>query len=150
MIKLADALVGVRRIGFDTPPLIHFVERVPVYVDLVRDVMQRIDTGVLTGYAGMVCVSEVLFKSRQLGNAALESAYRNVLFGSRNFFMVPIDAAVAARAADLRVRYRIKLPDALQVAAALESGCEALLTNDGKDLRPITELRVLILDDLEL
>ena len=62
---------------------------------------------------------------------------------------MPVDADVAERAADLRSRYKLKLPDALQIAAALETNCEAFLTND-IGLRSVTDLRVLVLDDLEL
>jgi predicted nucleic acid-binding protein len=54
---------------------------------------------------------------------------------------------VAARAAELRARYRLKLADALQLALALQAGCEAFLTND-LALRRVAELRVLVLDDL--
>jgi predicted nucleic acid-binding protein len=43
----------------------------------------------------------------------------------------------------------LRTPDALQIATALEAGCEAFLSNDA-GLRRVTELRVLILDDLEL
>jgi predicted nucleic acid-binding protein len=41
------------------------------------------------------------------------------------------------------------LTDALQIAVALEAGCEAFLTND-RTLKRVTELRVLVLDELEL
>jgi predicted nucleic acid-binding protein len=42
----------------------------------------------------------------------------------------------------------LRLPDALQIAVALEAGCEAFLTND-LTLKRVVELRVLVLDDLE-
>lgn len=61
---------------------------------------------------------------------------------------VVINAAIAERAAALRVRYRLRTPDALQVAAALAHGCEAFLTND-RDLARVTDLRMIILDDLD-
>jgi predicted nucleic acid-binding protein len=37
---------------------------------------------------------------------------------------------VSQKAADIRVRYGLKLPDALQIASALVAGCDAFLTND--------------------
>jgi predicted nucleic acid-binding protein len=55
----------------------------------------------------------------------------------------------AERAADLRARYGLKTPDALQIGCALESGCDAFLCND-LALKRVTELRVLALDELEL
>jgi predicted nucleic acid-binding protein len=52
-------------------------------------------------------------------------------------------------AAELRARYRIKLPDAIQIAAALAKRCEAFITND-RQLAKVSEIRVLVLDDLEI
>ncbi len=46
----------------------------------------------------------------------------------------------------MRVKYNIRVPDALQVSAALESGATLFITND-HPLRKVTELSVLILDD---
>ncbi len=43
----------------------------------------------------------------------------------------------------------VRTPDALQVATALAAGCAALLTNDAR-LQRVTELRVLVLDEIEL
>jgi predicted nucleic acid-binding protein len=43
----------------------------------------------------------------------------------------------------------LTLTDALQVAAALNAGCGTFLTND-VTLKRVTELRVLLLDELEL
>jgi len=46
------------------------------------------------------------------------------------------------RATDLRAKYlKLKTPDALHLAAAIESGCDAFVTNDF-GLKVITEIRV--------
>jgi predicted nucleic acid-binding protein len=56
---------------------------------------------------------------------------------------------MAERAAELRASYGMRLPDALQIAAALGERCDAFLTNDRR-LARVTEIRVLVLDDLAL
>ncbi len=91
----------------------------------------------------------VLTQPLQVGNTAIATAYRALLLGSRHFTLLPIDAAVADRAADLRARYRLRTPDAMQLAAAISAGCQAVMTNDAT-MRRVTELRVLVLDELEL
>jgi predicted nucleic acid-binding protein len=63
--------------------------------------------------------------------------------------MLSIDREIAERAAHIRATYNIRIPDALQLGAALSAGCEAFLTND-HDLRRVTDLRVLVLEELEL
>jgi predicted nucleic acid-binding protein len=44
--------------------------------------------------------------------------------------MQPLDRPVFDRATDLRVAYRLKIPDALYLAAALCAGCAEFWTND--------------------
>ncbi len=149
MTKLTEALTGVTKLGFDTAPLIYFVERNPKYVDLMREVVRRVDGGQITGYSSMVALTEVLTKPKKVGDTKTESEYRDLLLHSRNFRLILIDSAIVERAADLRARYNLRTPDALQIAAALETGCQVFLTNDIQ-LKRVTELRVLILDELEL
>jgi predicted nucleic acid-binding protein len=62
---------------------------------------------------------------------------------------VKTDAAIAQRAAEMRVRYNLKLPDALQIATAIASNCDAFLTNDAQ-LNRVMELRVMVISELEV
>ena len=148
MRKLDEALAGITALGFDTAPLIYFVERHPAYVDMIREVLRRVDSGVITGYSSVVTLTEVLTQPKRVGNTTVENEYRDLLLHSRNFGLILIDASIAERAADLRARYSLRTPDALQIAAALAAGCEAFLTND-PPLKRVTELRVLVLDELK-
>jgi len=60
---------------------------------------------------------------------------------------VDVDRNVARAAAQLRAKYNVSLPDALQVAASLSYGAKAFLTND-KRLPKLQEfIDVLVLDD---
>ena len=149
MIKLDDALTGVDRLGFDTAPVIYFVEAHPRYDALVTAIFQRIAAGVLRGITSVITLTEVLIHPLRQGNPRLGDEYRSLLLTSGDFQTLPIDAAVAEQAADLRARYGLRTPDALQIATALAAGCAALLTNDAR-LQRVTELRVLVLDELEL
>lgn len=133
MTKLDDALLGVTRLGFDTPPFIYFVERNPAYVDLVRAVLQRIDAGQIAGYSSAVTLTEVLTQPKRSQNIRVENEYRDLLLRSRNFLLATIDFIVAGSAADLRARYQLRTPDALQMAVAINVGCEAI--NSGGILR---------------
>jgi len=55
--------------------------------------------------------------------------------------------AIADRAASLRARYRLRTPDAIQIATALQTRVDAFLTND-RDLRRVEEVPVLLIDEL--
>ena len=149
MMKLEAGLSGISRLGIDTSPLIYFVERHPSYIDIVRAVIQRVDSGTIAGYSSVVTLTEVLTQPKRLGNSIIETAYRDLLLHGRNFSLISIDAAIAEEAADLRARYNLRTPDALQVAAVLSGGCQAFLTNDTA-LKRVNELRILVLNELEL
>lgn len=148
MVKLDDALAGVTKLGFDTAPLIYFVERHPSYVDIMREVIRRVDIGIIAAYTSVISLTEVLVQPKRAGDTRLEFEYQDLLLHSHNFAMLAVNVAIADRAAALRAAYTLRTPDAIQVAAALEAGCEAFLTNDGRIGR-VRDLRVLVLDDLE-
>jgi predicted nucleic acid-binding protein len=97
----------------------------------------------------VITLTEVLVHPFRQGNQHLGDQYRALLVTSRDFLTLHIDAAIAEQAADLRARYGLRTPDALQISAALAAGCTAFLTNDAR-LQRVTELRVLVLDELEL
>lgn len=147
-MQLNGALSGVIHLGFDTSPFIYFVERHPRYVDIMRDLIRRVDTGQLTGVSSVVTLTEVLTLPKRTGQQAIENAYRTILTQSRHFMLLHIDVDIAEHAAALRAQYTLRTPDALQIAAALHGGCQAFVTNDAA-LKRVTDLRILCLDELE-
>ncbi|MBI2360494.1 MAG: PIN domain-containing protein, partial [Deltaproteobacteria bacterium] len=52
----------------------------------------------------------------------------------------------AEAAALIRARYKLRLPDALQVAAAIQGGATLFLTNDGR-IKKVEGIETAVLDD---
>ena len=148
-MPLDSALAGVWRLGIDTPAFIYLVERNPNYLDRVREVFRRIDAEEIWGGSSVVTLTEVLTHPKHTRDQPLEPKYLAILLGSASFQLLDTNPTIAVIAADLRARYSLLTPDALQIATAIESGCEAFLTNDRR-LQRMTELRVLVLDELTL
>lgn len=149
MIRLDEALAGVTALGFDTSPFIYFIERHPRYLDVIREVIRRVDAGRMRGYTSVVTLVEVLTQPKRIGNATIEREYRDLLLHSRHFELISIDAAIAERASDLRATHGLRTPDALPIAAALYAGCQGFLTND-LTFKRVADLKILALDELEL
>jgi len=149
LIRLDDALAGITRLGIDTAPFIYLVERNQKRLPLVREVARRIDAGLVTGCGSVVTLAEVLVVPKRTDDMALERHYRRLLLRSRNFNLFPVDVRIADRAAALRARYQLRMADALVVSTAIQTGCQALLTNDG-GLHRVAELRILVVDELSL
>ena len=145
MSALDAELLQIERLAIDSAPIIYFMEEHPRYVALVEKVFRRIDSGHITAVSSALTLTEVLTKPLESGEEGLRDRYLELLLSVENFSIVAIDVAIATRAAELRARYGIRTPDALQVACAVETGCQGFLTND-KKLARITELQVLVLE----
>jgi|SRR5437588_10959565 len=148
-MKVDEALHNVSNLAFDTAPIIYFVEANPAYDELVSDIFNRVATGVMNGWTSVISLTEVLVQPIVLGRGDLQQMYRELLLNSTNFHTVPVNTNVAENAARIRATYGLRLPDAIQIAFALDSGCQAIVCND-RSMRRLRELEVLVLDDLEL
>ena len=146
---MADAMIGITRLGIDTAPVIYFVEENARYDALVVEVFERIRQGSLLGITSVITLGEVLVRPISIGDTRLQEEYRDLLLRSAHFQTLSISPAIAERAAALRSQFRLRMPDALQIAAATDSGCQAFLTNDA-GLRRVADIQVLLLDELQL
>jgi predicted nucleic acid-binding protein len=148
VISVSNALEGVQRIFFDTAPLIYFIEENVTYLNRVKSILLLVDEGKITSFTSVVTLTEILPLPMRSGNIGLIQKHRDFLLHSQNLSLVKIDISIAMQAAELRSKYNLRTADALQLASAISVNCDAFLTND-KQLRRVTELRVLVLDDLE-
>lgn len=148
LISLEAGIAGVSLLGLDTAPFIYFMERDPRYLACMQQTIRRVDAGTIRAATSTITLTEVLTQPKRVQNATLVRRYREILLQSRNLVVLPVDAAIAETSADLRARYHLRTPDALQIATSLHAGCEAFLTNDDA-LRRVAELRVLMLAELD-
>ncbi|HEX8221164.1 MAG TPA: type II toxin-antitoxin system VapC family toxin [Chloroflexia bacterium] len=148
-MKIEDALAGVSRIFLDTSPVIYYVESNLAYYDLVKVIFDRIDAGSLAAVTSPITLSECLVAPYRLGLSAVQQNFLDLIVSGHDTTFVHINHDSARQAAELRVPHNLTLLDALQVGVALGVGCDALLTND-VTLRRVTELRVIVLDDMEI
>jgi predicted nucleic acid-binding protein len=73
---------------------------------------------------------ELLVVPYRSGNRRLAAQYEAVLTQARGIRMVDISLEHLRLAAQLRAAAKIKTPDALQLAAAIDQRCPVFLTND--------------------
>ncbi|MGI9036289.1 MAG: type II toxin-antitoxin system VapC family toxin [Pyrinomonadaceae bacterium] len=149
VMKLNDALKNVSLIAFDTAPIIYFVEANPNYDALVTAIFQKVEDEKIIGITSVISLCEVLVHPIRNQNFTLKQRYFDILQNSPNFVTKSINSSIAGRAAELRSKYNLRTPDALQIATALENGCDSFLCNDN-GLKRISEIQILVLDNLEL
>ena len=141
--RFTDKLIFV-----DTMPFIYHIEEYPGYVETVeaffagalRDRKFRLMTSVIT-------LGEVLVYPYRKGNDILVAEYEEIICGTGELLVVPIDRTTARMAARLRADHSLKMPDALQIASALVSGADYFLTND-KEIAKTGLSQIVLLDDM--
>lgn len=76
--------------------------------------------------------------------------YENFLTGNGRFIVKDVDRLTARKAAQIRAKYpKIKTPDAIHLACAIESGSKIFITTDSGLPKKIEELAIVSLKDLD-
>lgn len=114
----------------DTAPVIYLLEDHPVFLTRFLPLFRRAEEGTLRILITPITLAEVLAGPFKAGKEALAERYDRALREGLGWKVIPMDASIALRAARLRCKYRLKLPDAIQLASALEHGAQALVTHD--------------------
>lgn len=123
----------------DTAPWIYVLESHPQFADRFVGLFEAAAKGHVLIALSTITLAEVLTGPFKAGQTALAKRYEKALLQYR---VVDVSAPVAALAAQLRAQYRLKLPDALQLATALDMGANALVTHD-RDFSQVTGLDIL-------
>jgi predicted nucleic acid-binding protein len=125
----------------DTNPIIYVLEGNPLAARF-RPLFLDIEAGRLRALVTPITVAEVVSGPLRAGKDALAERYRRTLTDGSGWAVRDIDADIAVSAARLRLRHKLKLPDALQLAVAIHEGCYGLVTHD-RDFASVTDLPVL-------
>jgi predicted nucleic acid-binding protein len=73
---------------------------------------------------------ELTVKPLQLGRQDVADDYELLLGYFPNLELHPVSCEVLLEAAGLRARYRLRTPDAIQIATGLHAGATLAVTND--------------------
>lgn len=126
----------------DTPLVVYAFESQTLFGERVRQAMaeasgERLAISPLVKY-------ECLASPMRSGNLVLQQYYED---GLARFLSLPMPEAVFTRAAQLRGRFGLKMPDAMHLATAQHHGCQALWTNDNRLAAASHGLAVNVLSD---
>lgn len=127
------------KVFVDTAPFIYVLESHVRFADRFAGLFEAAERGLLGIALSTVTVAEVLTGPCKAGRTALAKRYEKALC---QYEVVPVSVSIAALAAQLRAQHRLKLPDALQMATALEIGASAFVTHD-RDFSGLAAMPVL-------
>jgi predicted nucleic acid-binding protein len=129
-----DALVLL-----DSAPIIYFLEDHPTLAARFQRLFEEHSNGRYRFAVTTITIAEVLAGPLGAGDEALARRYRSIL---ESWQVVVLDAEIAESAARMRVSFRLKLADAVQVASALAINADAIVTHD-RDFSKVTSSRVI-------
>ena len=126
----------------DTAPIVYLLSDVQPFSGYFAPLFEAVEQGRNRIIVSTVTLAEVLVGPLRNGEEILAKRYRESLTRAQGWLTVPLSIDIAARAARIRAGYRLKLPDAIQLATALETDSYALVTYD-RDFKSIDEIPII-------
>jgi len=142
LIKRLDS----KTVFFDSAPFIYFFEDKLPYNELLTPVFLAVDAGTIHAVSSLITVVEVLSKPYGLEQWDLVKTYRKIFGRSSKVDVLPLTLETADLTAQIRGKYNVKMPDAIQWATATLHHVDYFLTND-KGFKVLNDDRVLIVDE---
>lgn len=145
--KLQSLLEQHRRAALDTMVFIYHFEEYHAYLPLTRQIFNTIERKEIAAVTSIITLAEILVEPLNRENFEAVENYKLILNTFPNLTLLGLDQNISVLASSLTSKYKIRLPDALQISAGLSSDASLFITND-KSLKKITEIEVLSLNDL--
>ena len=145
--RFERALGGARRVGVDTVALIYHLEDVTPYSDLTTHLLSRVARRDAQLLLSVITVSEVLAGSWLSGDRVRAENLEAALRGLPGIVFAGVNTKTAVKAAEIRGRTKLPLPDALIIASTAQEGATVLVTNDAAWKGRTLPCRIVLLDD---
>jgi len=131
----------------DANVVIYRIEAIQPYLTTTAPLWDALRAGTQAVVTSELCLLEVLVKPIQLGDLALQSLFRTILYNTKGLSCAPITRQTLEMAAQLRATNGLKTPDAIHAATAMVAGCTLFITND-PIFRRVANLPAVILSEV--
>jgi predicted nucleic acid-binding protein len=135
-------------IFLDTAPLIYFIEGHSTYQSALSNLSEFNESGGFSFVTSTVTLLEVLVRPLREGHSHVAKQYREILTTARGIELFDVTSTIAELAAQLRAKYNLRTPDAIQLATCIEAGGDYFLTNDNR-LKTVGEVSVITVAEFQ-
>ena len=131
----------------DTAPFIYFFERHPDYFPALESLFAQLYKTDAQAITSIITYIELTTHPARQRKNQLGRKYRDYLSNSENISIFSLNLDIADHVVELRAKYNLKTPDAVQLGTAVACGADCIITND-KDWRRIEEIQVVMVGDI--
>lgn len=144
--RLRERLDDARLVHVDARVLAHHLLGSAEYAELTRALLAGMAPDGFRGQTSALALYQILAEVYRRGDADLADDVTKLLTVPPALELVPVDAEIAAQAAQVRAQLGGRPERALQIATALVSGADIFLT-ERSGLRRIVGMSVVNLED---
>ena len=137
-----------KRIALDTSVFIYQLEANPRYAGLTDQIFSWIEQSRSTAITSTITMTELLVQPYRDSQEQRADEIYALLSTYPNLEWVAPTLEIADTAARIRAAYRLRTPDALQAATALNRAAGCFITNDAA-FKHLNRLEVILLDRLD-
>ncbi|MFM6105206.1 MAG: type II toxin-antitoxin system VapC family toxin [Sphaerospermopsis kisseleviana] len=87
-MKINESLQGVNRIFLDTSPVVYYIEAVPAFDQVVKEIFLLIGEGQIQGVVSPVTLAECLTLPVQLGQLELKQKFTDLLTATEGILLI--------------------------------------------------------------
>jgi predicted nucleic acid-binding protein len=145
LARLHAFLRAHQRVALDTCIFIYQWEANPRYSPFTDHIFSSLQHSDFSAVTSTITMAELLVHPYRMEDAFRVNELLGLLPAYPNLAWSAPDLATAARAAEIRARYNLHTPDAIQAATAIHAGATAFITNDPIFTR-IPDFEILVLD----
>lgn len=145
--RLGSFLHRHHKIALDSNIFIYELDANPRYVAFARHVFRWLAEPHHLGVTSTLTMTEVLTRPYAVGATRQANEYYGLLSNYPHLEWVAPDLMTADLAARFRAQHRMRTPDAMQAATAVQSGATGFISND-RVFQRVKAFDTLVLNDL--
>ena len=147
LARLREFLREHHKVGLDSNIFIYKMDVNPRYLELATHLLEWLEGFNHFGVTSTLTMTELLTQPYRDDDEKRVDRCYGLLSTYPNLEWIAPDLVIADLAAQFRAQHRMRTPDAIQAATAVQSGATGLVSNDPV-FRRVEGFETLVLDDL--
>lgn len=140
-----NGIKNFKYVALDSNVFIYNLEQNSKFIHLTDVIFKGLITSKLASVTSIITLTEILSYPQTEAQAG---KIIDDFFNTPNLTVLELNQKIAIKAAKIRRTYRFLIPDAVQLATAIECKVQTFITND-KRLKAFKELPIILLTEVK-